>query len=81
VLKIGVPKIDAMLSWIEVVRFRQEYVGVGFANMLQLGVVTLLMLKKHFRNAHSIKLTCPMGYHVFGLNSNVFWMCQSKGTR
>jgi len=41
VLKINRPKINPNLICIEVVQFRQEYVGVGFANRLQLNVLTL----------------------------------------
>jgi len=41
VLKIGVFEIDHRLSFIEVVHYRHEFVGVGFANMLQLGIVIL----------------------------------------
>jgi len=45
VLKIGVSKIDLGLSWIEVVHFRRESIGVGFPNRLQLGVVPLYFFR------------------------------------
>lgn len=38
--KIGVSKINLWVSWTMVVHFRHEFIGVGFANMLKLGVVT-----------------------------------------
>jgi len=44
-LKIDISKIDSRLSWIEVIHFRQESIEVGLANKLQLGVVSLLILK------------------------------------
>jgi len=40
-LKISVPKIDLKLSWTEVVHCRWKFLKVGFANRLQLGVVSL----------------------------------------
>jgi len=42
VLKIGVSKINPKLSWIEAIKFWQEFVGIGFANMTQFALITLI---------------------------------------
>jgi len=69
-LKIGTSKIDPKVSWEKTLHFKWEYVGVGFANKLQLGVVTieegwLKSVSKRVDSRHMFIAQCPTQRHSY----------------